>query len=112
MESLDWTNILTHWAGPLLAALGTIIVGAIIWGIQLNYVVLRHTAQVTSLQKQISDHESESTAHYLQIAKTALLLDELEKRMQIIDEQFKSHTEKSEDWRHRVVSLEARMDRR
>lgn len=108
MDNLTWANIIMQWGGPLLVALGTILVGAIIWGIQLNYVVLRHTGHITNLQKQISDHESESHAHYLQIAKTALLLDELEKRMGHLDKQFEMHMEKSEDWRHRVVALEAR----
>lgn len=112
MESLDWSSILTHWAGPLLAALGTIIAGAIIWGIQLNYAVLKHTASIGRLQKQITDHQNESGAHYLQIAKTALLLDELEKRMHDLSEDIKVDKEKQENWRHRVVALEARIDRK
>jgi len=108
MDDLTWANIIMQWGGPLLVAFGTIILGAIVWGIQLNYAVLKHTGNITSLQKQISDHETESSAHYLQIAKTALILDELEKRMGNLDKEFSTYKEKSENWRHRVVALEAR----
>ena len=109
MESVNWLGIFASWGGPILTALGSIVVGAIIWGIQLNFAMLKHTSQITSIQKQISDHEIQAASHYNQISKTAILLDNIEKRLEKLDNEFNHHTETAENWRHRVVALETKI---
>jgi len=108
-EAINWASIVSAWGGPLLTALGTVIVGAILWGIQLNFAMLRHTSQITSIQKQISNHEVQAASHYNQISKTAILLDNIEQRLEKLDNQFNHHTESAENWRHRVVALETKI---
>lgn len=98
---------MNEWLGPLLAALSTIVTGAVVWGIQLNYMMLKHTSQISFLEKQFESHEIEARAYFEQANKTATILDHVEKRLERLDRKFDKHDEASDEWRQRVLILEA-----
>lgn len=97
-EEIRWTRHHPRWweAWTTPAAF-LVLFGGIVWGVQLNFVVLQHTKEIATLQQnqnKIVELMSEQSERCL---RTTLLIDSLSDRME--------RYERSMGWGHRQNTL-------
>lgn len=79
MESFDFNK----WVTPtsVLALLG-----GVVWGVQLNYAVVSHTEALGQLKGRMQNNEQLDYEQNEQLARIAIILEQLEKRISIIED--------------------------
>ena len=104
---MNWATVLEHWLAP---AGFLVVVGAVVWGIQLNVAVMRLTSGMSRLESRGTETISELDANTKQIARIAIILDQVEKRMEKFEEKFDQHEKEAMKWHAQVIALEAKLE--
>ena len=86
------------------------LIGGIIWGIQLNSLVLQHTSQISALQTQQNqtiqvDHEQNK-----QLTRITTILSGLVERIEKDEQRFDKHVDEGEVWKRNIEVNEKRLD--
>ncbi len=96
-----------RWMGPTGVA---IIAGGIIWGIQLNYATMNLTSQVARITKDVEIHDSQLDEVSANLLRTTIVLQNMEEEMSEAVGIVKEHNDASEEWKRRIILLEATID--
>jgi hypothetical protein len=102
------TRLVENWVSPSGVLL---VIGGVIWGVQLNVATMNLTAEITTQQDRISRLEQDAEHTHENLLRTTLVLEAMEIRMIEALEHVENHNTESEDWKRRIVVLEAMMER-
>jgi len=102
----DISEVLKGWLSPAGALL---LLGGIVWGVQLNVATMNLSSQMSELnakQGNISDRLLEVSDNSL---RTTLLMKQLTERMAEMDADVDVHFDEAEDWKLKIIAIEERM---
>lgn len=103
---MSWTDLLDKWIAPTGIM---VLVGGIVWGIQLNVAVLNLTKDSAEQQQQLT----EVTAMLSSIAKTqatsSYIMDRMEHDLEETKDQAEHHDREANNWKHRIIRLEEKL---
>jgi 5-bromo-4-chloroindolyl phosphate hydrolysis protein len=100
---------LDNWISP---AGFMIVVGAIIWGIQLNIAVISHTERLAEIKTAAAEHELRDLEWGKTLGQTVILLNELEKRVSANTRHAEDHEREAADWKYRIIDIESKLKNR
>lgn len=86
------------------------VIGAIIWGVQLNFAILQQTeinAQQASLIVTLDEAHRELQ---LQEARTSLLLDQVSVRLADVTKRVLEHDKEAEQWKRKILLMEQQIN--
>jgi len=100
------TDLLDKWITPttLIA-----IFGGIVWGIQLNFIVLEHTKEIASIQRESDILDTMSQTNADSIIRLTAIIDELERRIQSNSKHREQHEKEADDWKRTIIQNESRI---
>ena len=94
------------WVNPTTVV---ILFGAVVWGIQLNVVVLDHTEKLAKNTTKNELQDSELRAHSEALIRLSTILDSLERRVEKNTVHSRSHETESEEWKRIIMQNESRI---
>jgi hypothetical protein len=85
------------------------LIGAIIWGIQLNAAVIGQVAAIARLDTRITAQNAISHDHSEQLIKLASIIDGMERRIESNTAHRVEHERDAQGWKHRIVTNEEKL---
>ncbi|WP_372743278.1 hypothetical protein [Neptunomonas sp.] len=85
-----------------------IVVGAIVWGVQLNIVTLNHAELISAQNIRIAKMVAAQHQTEIELTRTAVLLDQIAQRLQETAEIVAIHNKEAEEWKRRIMLNERR----
>lgn len=79
MAQIDWNK----WVSPTTVVA---LMGGIVWGVQLNFAVVSHTAAIGELKGRQIENEAIDHEQNEQLARIAIILEQLEKRINRLED--------------------------
>lgn len=79
---MDMKSILDKWTGPSAML---ILLGGIVWGVQLNFAVLGLTEQLAEQTQRLQDTNEEIEGNAVLMARTAAVLDSLVRQVDALE---------------------------
>ena len=73
------------WAKWLTPAAATIVIGGIVWGVQLNVAVNQMTSDISRLATYADQHDVKLDEMSANVLRTSLILEGLETRMRKVE---------------------------
>jgi cell division protein FtsL len=89
-----------------------ILIGAIIWGVQLNAAVLDLAREISKLEQRVAQNTTINVAQNESLIKLGTIVDGIEKRIQKAEHHVIEHERDSEIWKRRIQANEARLQGR
>jgi len=100
------TSLFDKWITP--TTLITIF-GGIVWGIQLNFVVLEHTKQIAAIEKESYSIEAMTHTNAQSIIRITTMLDSIERRVNQNTQHAESHEQSAEKWKRNIIQNQSRI---
>lgn len=85
-----------------------IVFGAIVWGVQLNFITLEQAKSISALQKEVSRVREQQVKDEFDLQKTAILLERTSANLAKLREDYYEHAREAERWKQRILSNEER----
>ncbi|MGI9571134.1 MAG: hypothetical protein ACR2PH_15680 [Desulfobulbia bacterium] len=79
-----------------------VVFGAIIWGVQLNWGVLRLIEENTEAAAIREEILAKQVAVTINLERTTLLLSVLEQKVEVLDDKVEAHEIEAEKWKERI----------
>jgi len=96
----DW---LERWISPAGVLL---LMGGIVWGVQLNVAVMQLTEAVSADKANMQTLSAQIQSISTTQARTAVILQHLEKTIEATDKHVAEHERESSTWKQRIIRLE------
>ena len=100
-------NWVTNWISP--AGL-MVVMGGVIWGIQLNAIVLMHSERLAEIKTDMAAHELRDLEWGKTLGHTVVLLAELEKRVESNTRHAEEHEKEAANWKYKIIELESKIN--
>ena len=101
-------TIASKWATP--AGL-TIMFGAIVWGVQLNFAIINLTDKLGEIDAEADVSQRTQRDIAATVLKATLMMDEMEKDVLAVVKHVNDHNKESAEWKQRILILEERLRR-
>ena len=103
---MSWVQVISQWSGP---AGFMVLLGAVVWGVQLNVAVLRLTEKDAAQDMELAAITQSLTDISRNSYKASVLLDELMKDTLENTKHIESHSTEAEEWKRRILLLEQQL---
>ena len=100
-------DVLAEWATP---AGITIVIGGIIWAIQLNVATMNNSKAIGKLHGSIERIDKENQLQGTQLTRAVIILDALEAKLERLEANIHEHEQESNRWRQRVAVIEEKLN--
>lgn len=99
--SVDSFNLfVSKWVTP---ATVVIVFGAIVWGVQLNFLMLEHSRAIGLHAEKISTLGIEQKNLEFNAQKTAIILDQAVRSLSDIIIKIETHDAEAETWKRQIL---------
>ena len=92
-----------RWFSPQTVV---VIVGFIIWLVQLNFAVMTLTDAMAKLDGTVNTNSRNHIETSSVLNRTVILLDNMDRRMEKLEESVESHEKEAEQWKRKIIQLE------
>jgi hypothetical protein len=83
--------------------------GAVIWGVQLNYITLQLTEAVAVQKDQIDRLRRDDAAVSVTLAQGIMVQQHIVKALERIEEQLDQHDDEAEEWKRKILLNEQKL---
>lgn len=99
-----WWDKFVSPAGMLM------LLGGIVWGIQLNVAVMQHTSELSAIHERAQSSAAMNQEQNMQLTRISLILSTLVDDVDDVQDDNSSHEREAESWKRLIESNKQRLD--